>query len=113
MQELASLQSALADYFDRFDEYPSTGGGVQTMCAYIELDVGCEVKKVLDDDEEGLLWDPLGEPLKNGYWYASDGKTYTIWALREGPENAADPVCTGQVPPHLQGQSSLFCVSGP
>jgi len=110
LQDLALLQAALAKYRDRFDEYPDTDANIQTMCAYKELDKGCDLKKVLDKDEEGILEDPLGEPLGNGYWYASDGKSYTIWMMREGPGNPGDPICP-EVIPHLKEKGSLFCIT--
>ena len=112
LQELALLQAALAEYHDRFDEYPDNGRGIQTLCAYRELDEGCALRKVLDDDEEYILEDPLGEALDNGYWYSSDGDTYTIWMLREGPANPGDPVCDeDEVVPHLKDVGSLFCIT--
>jgi hypothetical protein len=110
LEELALLKAALAEYRDRFDEYPNTSGNVQTMCNYKEVDKGCDLMKVLDKDEEGILEDPLGEPLANGYWYASDGKSYTIWMLREGPANPGDPVCP-EVTPHLKDKKALFCIT--
>ena len=110
LQDLALLQAALAEYHDRFDEYPDNDGSIQTMCAYKDLDKGCDLKKVLDDKEEDILEDPLGEPLTNGYWYASDGETYTIWMLREGPAKPGDPVCH-EVVPHLKDKGSLFCTT--
>jgi len=110
VRDLALLRVALAKYRDRFGEYPDTGSGIQTMCAYEELDKGCDLKKVLDD-EEGTLEDPLGEPLTNGYWYASDGETYTIWTLREGPGSPGDPICR-EVISHFKDKGSLFCITG-
>jgi hypothetical protein len=111
LQELALLQAALAEYHDRFDEYPDNEGGIQTLCAYRELDKGCDLRKVLDEDEEYILEDPLGEALDNGYWYSSDGETYTIWMLREGPAKPSEPVCA-EVVPHLRDVGSLFCLTG-
>lgn len=110
LQDLALLQAALASYRDRFDKYPDNDGSIQTLCAYTDLDKGCDLKKVLDDDEQGILEDPLGEPLNNGYWYASDGDSYTIWMLREGPGNPGDPVCP-EVVEHLREKGSLFCIT--
>jgi len=110
LQELELLHAALAEYRERFDEYPNNEGSIQTMCAYKELDKGCDLKKVLDEEEEGILEDPLGEPLANGYWYASDGESYTIWMLREGPGESGDPVCP-EVIPHLKEKGSLFCIT--
>ncbi len=111
LQDLALIEAALAKYRDRFGEYPSTGGNTQTMCAYKDLDKGCDLKKVLDKNQEGILEDPLGEPVGNGYWYSSDGKSYyTIWMLREGPGNPGDPVCP-KATPHLENKGALFCVT--
>jgi hypothetical protein len=109
LQDLALLQAALAKYRDRFHEYPDSGG-VQTMCAYKELDKGCDIAKVLDDDQKGILEDPLGEPLRNGYWYSSDGETYTIWMRREGPAKPGDPVCS-EIVDFLKDKGPLFCIT--
>jgi hypothetical protein len=110
LEDLALLKAALAKYRERFDQYPDTGGNVQTMCAYTEVDKGCDLKKVLDDQEEDVLVDPLGEPLDNGYWYASDAESYTIWMRREGPGNPGDPVCQ-EATPHLKDKGPLFCIT--
>ena len=110
LREMLLLYAALAEYRDRFGEYPDTNANIQTMCAYKELDKGCDLKKVLDDDEEGILEDPLGEPVGNGYWYASDGESYTIWMIREGPGNPGEPVCP-EVIPHLKDKGALFCIT--
>ena len=108
LRELALLQAALIEYRDRFDSYPDNDGGIQTMCVYDDLDKGCDLKEVLGDEEEDILEDPLGAA--NGYWYASDGETYTIWMVREGPGNPGDPICP-EVIPHLQEKGSLFCIT--
>jgi len=111
LQDLASLEATLAKYRDKFGEYPDTNSNIQTMCAYKELDKGCDLTKVLSKDEQGILADPLGEPVGNGYWYASDGKTfYTIWMMREGPGGPGQPVCP-EVIPHLKEKGALFCVT--
>jgi hypothetical protein len=78
------------------------------MCVYNDLDKGCDLKEVLGDDEEGILLDPVGAA--NGYWYASDGTTYTIWMVREGAGNPGDPICP-EVIPHLEEKGSLFCIT--
>ncbi len=110
LRNLAQLRTALDEYRDRFDSYPNTDNNVQTMCAYEDLDKGCDLKKVLDDDADSILKDPLGEPVLNGYWYASDGETYTIWMLREGPGNPGDPICP-ETNPHLKEKGPLFCIT--
>ena len=108
LRELALLQAALIEYRDRFDSYPNNGGSIQTMCVYEDDDKGCDLKEVLGDEEEGILQDPLGAA--DGYWYASNGKTYTIWMVREGPGNPGDPICP-EVIPHLKEKGSLFCIT--
>lgn len=110
LEDLDRLRSALEEYRDRFDSYPNTDGNVQTMCAYEDLDKGCDLKDVLDDGAEDVLSDPLGESIVNGYWYASDGDSYTIWMLREGPGNPGEPVCP-ESNPHLTEKGPLFCVT--
>jgi len=108
LRELPLLQAALVEYRDRFDGYPRTDGRAQTLCRYTELDAGCDLKKVLDDDEEGILEDPQG--VDKGYWFFSDGETYTIWMLREGPGAPGDPVCP-EIPTEFSGVGLLFCVT--
>ena len=109
LRELGLLQGALAEYRERFGSYPNNGGGIQTLCAYERLDKGCDLKEVLDDGEEGILADPVPGP-NNGYWYASDGQTYTIWMLHEGADNPGDPICP-EVIPHLKDKGPLFCIT--
>lgn len=110
LRDLFVLQVALDRYRDRFSEFPNSNGQVQTMCAYKELDKGCSLTKVLDKGNEAVLTDPLGEPLVNGYWYASDGESYSIWMLREGPANPGDPICR-EVTPHLGNGRPMFCIT--
>ena len=108
LRELALLQTALAEYRERFGSYPNSGGAIQTLCAYEGLDKGCDLKEVLDDGEEGVLADPVHGA--NGYWYASDGETYTLWMLHEGADNPGEPICP-EVIPHLKDKGPLFCVT--
>lgn len=104
--DLATIQQALADYRDENGEYPDTGGNVQSLCVFEDTDAGCALLEVLDP----IPRDPLGEPAsENGYWYASDGRSYTVYAQRE---SEALPACPDH-PPHLQDFESLLCVTGP
>ncbi|MCH7511557.1 MAG: hypothetical protein IIB19_04215 [Chloroflexi bacterium] len=108
IREMSLLQIALTVYLDRFGEYPDTQGQTQSLCVFEELDKGCELKQVLDEEQTELLQDPLGDPLANGYWYVSDGGTYTIWMLREsaGPDSA---FACPETPPFLLEKGNLFC----
>ena len=62
---------------------------MQTVCAYKDIDIGCKLKETFDGN---LPSDPLGDPVKNGYWYSSDGNSVTVYAALEG-EIPADQQC--------------------
>ena len=104
--DLQSLQAALDLYAEDNDEFPSNEGNVQTLCVFTEFDVGCELLEVLDR----LPQDPLGDASINGYWYASDGSRYELYAQRESD---AFPACTLDRPDFLQDFDSVLCVLGP
>ncbi len=104
--DLQSLQAALDTYAADHDEFPNNEGTVQTLCVFTEFDIGCELLDVLD----GLPQDPLGDASLNGYWYASDGSTYELYAQRE---SGAFPVCILPRPDFLQDFDTLLCVLGP
>ena len=110
LQALVQLQIALAVYLDRFGEYPNTQGQTQSLCVFEDLDKGCELKRVLDQGQKELLHDPLGDPLANGYWYVSDGGTYTIWMLRES-EGVGNEFACPETPPFLLEKGALFCLT--
>jgi len=105
-QDLTQLQAALAQYkTEHDDKYPSTGGGIQTLCVYKDNDKGCALEDVLST----LPVDPLGNAAEDGYWYKSDGTSYTLYAQRE---STAVPECPDH-PQHLQKFKSLMCVLSP
>ena len=103
--DLEKVRAALEQYKTKNDKYPSSSGGTQSLCVYVDNDAGCKLRDFLDPLPE----DPLGEPAKNGYFYTSDGKTYTVYAQREGTLLAECPVH----PEHLKGFKSIYCVQGP
>jgi hypothetical protein len=104
-QDLDALQLALIAYSLDHNGYPDTGGSIQSLCAFKEFDVGCELESVIDP----LPVDPLGDPAVNGYWYVSDGATYTIYAIREG---ILVPECF-EHPDHLNDFESVMCALSP
>ncbi len=103
--DLQSLQAALIQYFAEHDEYPNNGNAIQTLCVFSEFDVGCDLLDVLNQ----LPSDPLGDASVNGYWYQSDGRTYTLYARRE---SGVFPGCLDH-PDFLKDFESLLCFSGP
>ena len=103
--DLAGIQAVLEQYAQQNGSYPDTGNDLQSLCAYRTLDVGCELESFAP-----IPADPLGAPIRNGYWYRSDGQSYTLIALREtGPE--APSTC----PAELFGsddEQMRMCVEG-
>jgi hypothetical protein len=77
--DLLSLSLAANELREDEGSFPTTGGNVQTLCAYEQLDQGCAFRSVISP----LPFDPLGDPVKNGYWYSSDGNTARFYASLE------------------------------
>jgi hypothetical protein len=92
----------------RDGSYPTTKGYVQTLCAYKDIDIGCKVKETFTGD---LPSDPLGDPVKNGYWYSSDGQTVTLYAALENDIPDDQKCQTNDA--ELKKKSSVICVKGP
>jgi hypothetical protein len=106
--DLLRLLIAANEIRDETGEYPTTGGNLQTLCAFRELDVGCGLAESYPGE---LPQDPLGDPIENGYWYESDGQTVKIYAALE-LEIADDERCpTDNV--DLRVKASLVCITGP
>ena len=103
--DLEAVAGVLQQYREEHGAYPDTGGGIQTLCVFVELDEGC----ALNDIDRIPAHDPLGDASVNGYWYASDGRSFVVYAQREtdGP-----PECD-EHPDHLGRFDSLICVRGP
>ena len=95
IRDLRTLGQLLQQYLERNGSYPSSRGAFQTLCVYDQLDAGCK----LQDLTTTLPVDPLEDPLRNGYWYVSDGDTFTLMALWEGTgERPADFPCPDTLP---------------
>ncbi len=103
--DLERIQRALAEYKRKHGSYPSNGGGIQTLCTYVDNDAGCKLKEVMSL----IPYDPLGEAADNGYFYASDGRTYAVYGTRE---TELFPACPDH-PDHLARIASVLCVKGP
>ena len=105
VQALRLVSQALESYRGSGGSYPATNSTVETLCAAPQ-NAGCVLTELI----ETLPADPLGDPSQHGYWYASDGNTYELYAQRESD---AFPVCTLEHPEFLQNFGSLLCVLGP
>jgi hypothetical protein len=69
--------------------YPTTGGNLQSLCVFVEIDAGCQLEEVLGTEPP---FDPRGRGSTNGYWYQSDGATAILYFGFETAE-AAGEVC--------------------
>ncbi|MEX0750527.1 MAG: hypothetical protein WD359_06925 [Dehalococcoidia bacterium] len=105
---LVLLLVAADEYRDENGEYPSTGGNLQTLCVYKDDDVGCDLAETYDG---ALPEDPAGDPIKNGYWYQSDGETVKIYAALELEISDSERCPTDNV--DLRVKQSLVCIEGP
>ena len=87
LSDLQAIAAALQSYHDKKNAYPDTSNRVQTACVFQNLDKLCEIK-----NEVGLerLVDQRGGNAF-GYWYSSDGKTFTVYASLEGAPDGSDP----------------------
>jgi len=103
--ELARLAAALAGYKAQNGSYPSTSGNLQSACVYEEDDVLCRFKADLGKE---TFVDPFGDPFEDGYWYASDGESFTLYALLE---SAPAPGETCEGPGDLGDKANLYCVT--
>ncbi|MGB2696095.1 MAG: glycosyltransferase family 39 protein [Dehalococcoidia bacterium] len=101
-EDLAAIANALDQYYVRHGTYP-LAQGLQSFCIYVGLDAGCKAAEVLDP----LPQDPLSD---RTYWYLSDGKTFTVFALMEDAVGPSQ--CPESVPAGLATVRYLYCVQG-
>jgi hypothetical protein len=107
ISDVAKIAAALEKYRTEEGEYPSTNGNIQSACTYEEFDALCKLGDLLDPVPE----DPLGNAVLNGYWYVSDGKTYTLVAAVDLPANATPTKCEQRIFQHT-AKSNLYCLTG-
>jgi 4-amino-4-deoxy-L-arabinose transferase-like glycosyltransferase len=103
--DLRSIADALAAHHQDHGSYPSTSGNVQTACAYPTLDRLCSFEAQIGD---ARLVDPRGHATQLGYWYSSDGSSFTLYATLEKPPEQTDR-CT-PVPESLRQKPNLLCL---
>ncbi len=96
--DLTAIRAALAEYVQRHDAYPRADE-VHSLCGF-PADAGCQLQEVLT---------PLpSDPLKRGYWYQSDGETYTVFASFEGA--AEESQCPERIPAIIRQFGNFYCV---
>ncbi|MEX0786468.1 MAG: glycosyltransferase family 39 protein [Dehalococcoidia bacterium] len=107
-EALATIGAALTEYGERTGRFPDTADNVQTACVYVDLDALCVLQDELGLD---IFIDPLGDPGRYGYWYSSNGLTFTIYSAFEG-EVTAGETCT-PTDAALAQRANLYCLRGP
>lgn len=104
VRDLAAIAEALQQYREENGSYPTTEGNIQTLCAFVDLDAGCALEEVLSP----LPQDPLGDPVRFGYFYSSTGTAFSLYAKRESDQF---PECQ-ELPSHIAELGSLLCTQG-
>ena len=104
-KDLSDIAAVLFDYESRAGLFPTTGGSAAVGCAYTVLGQLCTF---IDQLGPATLEDPRGLPLSYGYWYESDGSSFTIYASFESPL-ASEEVC-GTIDAFLALEPNLFCI---
>lgn len=105
--DLLAIARALGQLRDTGRPYPSTGGHLQTLCAYAD-DAGCALHGVLDP----IPADPRDGGANTGYWYRSDGAAYTLYAVLEGAAAEGEQEACPARPPHIGLPGELLCRHG-
>jgi hypothetical protein len=103
LTELQALVVALQTYYEDRGSYPNTSNQLQTACVYQNADRLCAVRNEVG---AAALLDPRGGN-DYGYWYMSDGKTYTLFASLEGAVEGSDPCPTIA---SVIRQPNIFCL---
>ena len=106
IRDLISIAQALQKYHDKEGAYPSTNDNIQSLCVFRDLDALCALEEYLDP----LPVDPLGDPLEDGYWYKSDGKTFMLIAAVDLPSNSSAIGCDPRLANH-QGKTLFYCLT--
>ncbi len=105
ISDLYKIAVALQQYKSDKGKYPTTEGNLQSACAYVDLDALCKIKDYLDP----IPSDPDGDPVTNGYWYVSDGDTFTLVAGVDSSVDASPSNCDQGFYDHTKKQN-LYCL---
>ena len=104
--DLLEISSVLEEYENSTGFFPATGGEVQAGCIHDGIDALCVIAPILRDS----LVDPRGDG-QHGYWYWSDGSSFTLFALFEQPLRSEDR-CSVPNEPAFAGRDDIYCVTG-
>jgi hypothetical protein len=94
-------------YYQDHQSYPFGAPGVHTLCADKAADAGCKFEPYLGP----VPMDPRGNSVANGYWYQSDGLSYTLYMSMESGEGLDDSSCPSPRPKELADIAHLYCAN--
>ena len=105
--DLLRIAAALAEFERLTGRFPSTGGVIAVGCASGTIGELCQFQ-----DELGVetLADVRGGAFRWGYWYQSDGATFTLYAAFELPILQDESCRTAG--PALIAEPHVFCMQG-
>ena len=104
-RDLLDIATVLAAYESRTGLLPTTEGRADIGCAYTGLGQLCQFLGELDAE---TFTDPRGRALRYGYWYESDGDSFTIYASLESPLTPEEACRTTDA--FLALEPNLFCI---
>lgn len=104
-QDLVDIAAVLVDYENRTGLLPTTGGSADIGCAYTGLGQLCIFNDQLDPE---TMADPRGRALRYGYWYESDGTSFTLYASLETPLAPEEACRTTDA--FLASEPNLYCI---
>lgn len=102
--DLLLLLDAASKAKSRDGSYPSTNGNVQSLCTYKDIDQGCKIQALAGGDA-------IGDPLKIGYWYSSDGQSAKFYASLEGAVPNDQQCVTNDA--ELKKHDNVICIKTP
>lgn len=106
LADLADLEAALLAYRAKYGRFPDTSSEFQPLCKYPQLHAGCALEEFLQPLPKEPAW-----VQQFGYWYRSNGQSYTLYAALEG-KRADVPLCAS-APDEMRNASFPYCLSGP
>ena len=77
--DLERVREALELCSETTGRYPNTGGQLLALSEVVRSGSDCLLQNLLPD----IPRDPLGDPVRDGYWYRSDGTEFLLVALLE------------------------------
>jgi hypothetical protein len=100
-----NITAASFRYYQDHGSYPFGAPGVHALCADKSVDPGCQFEAYLNP----VPMDARGDPAQNGYWYESDGLSYTLYMAMESGDGLDESGCPQPRPKELANVAHLYC----